>query len=185
MYHISSDKRSVRSAESIYGGLLRCLEKKPFEQITVTDVQRASGVARTTIYRSFDNLADILYWRCDIAFKEALGCSSEGTAVSEWQLIRNYFEYWTGHSDILKLLVDINRQDIIFACHMKNAQALEQAHGTLEWLSAADAKYFVAIRTGVTVSVLKVWLDGGRKEPADELVEILKRQISVLFGEIA
>lgn len=177
MYHISNDKRAIQSANLIYDGLLQCLKRKPFDLVTVSDVQRASGVARTTVYRCFDNLADILYWQCDICFRDALGsCETEGK-FNEWELMRGYFSYWTEKSDILKLLVNINRQDIIYACHMKNAKALEESYGRLPEMNEIDSRYFMAIRTGVTVSILKAWLDGGRKETAEELVEILKKQV--------
>lgn len=182
MYHISNDKRAAQSAQLIYDGLLQCLEKKPFDQITVTDVQKASGVARTTIYRCFDNLSDILYWRCDIAFREALHSVRPMDAPSESELMRGYFVYWMEHGDILKLLIDINRQDIIYACHMKNAKALEQSYGKLPWMDETYARYFMAIRTGVTISVLKAWLDGGRRETTDELLNILKRQFTFLIS---
>ena len=179
MYHISNDKRAVQSADIIYKGLLQCLEHKSFEQITVTDVQKASGVARTTIYRCFDNLSDILYWRCDLAFREAL--SVQPTDVPrEMELMQGYFAYWMEHSDILKLLIDINRQDIIYACHMRNAELLAQSYGKLPGMDETNARYFMAIRTGVTISVLKAWLDGGRKETAEELVQMLKAQVSFL-----
>lgn len=174
MYHISSDRRAVNSANMIYDGLLRCLKKKPFELVTVTDVQRATGVARTTIYRCFDNLSDILYWRCDICFKEALQGAVPTEAPDELQLMRNYFTYWTANSEILKLLININRQDIIYSCHMKNAKALEEAYGKLPGMDETSSRYFMAIRTGVTISILKAWLDGGRKESADELVKIIR-----------
>lgn len=175
MYHISRDKRSAQSADLIYKGLLQCLERKTFDQITVTDVKKASGVARTTIYRCFDNLSDILYWRCDLCFGEALrSVSSE--EPNEWELMRGYFSYWMKHSDILKLLVDIDRQDIIYACHMKNAEALAQSYGALPGLNEMDARYFMAIRTGVTISILKAWLDGGRKETSEELLAVIERQ---------
>lgn len=179
MYHISKDKRSKQSADLIYQGLLQCLAKKPFDQITVTDVQRASGVARTTIYRCFDNLSDILYWRCDLCFGEALH-SVQSEHPNERDLMRGYFSYWMEHSDILKLLVDIDRQDVIYACHLKNAKALEQAHGTLPGLDETNARYFMAIRTGVTISILNAWLDGERKETAEELLAILERQFEIL-----
>lgn len=173
MYHISKDKRAVQSADLIYKGLLQCLDHKPFEQITVTDVQKATGVARTTIYRCFDNLSDILYWRCDLAFREALHSARPTGKPNEWELMRGYFAYWTEHSDILKLLMDIGRQDIIYTCHLKNAALLEQFYGTLPGLDEVDRRYYMAIRTGVTVSILKAWLDSGCKETAQELVHIL------------
>ncbi len=185
MYHISHDKRAAQSAELIYNGLLQCLEKKSFDQITVTDVQKASGVARTTIYRCFDNLSDILYWRCDLAFREALHFAEPNGKPDEWQLMESYFSYWTAHSDILKLLIDINRQDIIYACHMKNAKALEQSYGKLPGMDEVNSRYFMAIRTGVTISVLKAWLDGGRKETARELFDILVGQFASLSSAIS
>ena len=61
MYHISKDKRALQSSELIYNGLLECIKKKPFDQISVSDLQKASGVARSTFYRAFDNISDVLY----------------------------------------------------------------------------------------------------------------------------
>lgn len=180
MYHISNDKRSVQSAELIYQGLLKCLEKKSFDQITISDLQKASSVARTTFYRAFDNLSDVLYWRCDLCFKEALRDFEPSVFPSELELAKHYFSYWMEHSDILALLIQINRQDIIYACHMKNAKALEQSFGTLPGLDKTSARYFMAIRTGVTISMLKAWLDGGRKETAEELLKIVEKQFAIL-----
>lgn len=125
MYHIPNDKRSEQSAELIYHGLLDCIQKKHFDQITVSDLQRASGVARTTIYRSFDNISDILYWQCDTRFHEALFSFEPTPQASEIDLAQHYFKYWMTHSDILELLMKINRFDIIYACHMKNADDIQ------------------------------------------------------------
>lgn len=182
MYHISRDKRAVQSAELIYAGLRQCLEKKSFDQITVTDVQRATGVARTTIYRCFDNLSDILYWKCDLCFQQALTGLEPTDNPDESALIQHYFSYWVTHGDILELLIRINRQDIIFGCHMKNAEQLERSYGKLPGMSERDRRYFMAIRTGVTIAVLKAWLDGGRRESAGELVKIVQGQCS-RFGQ--
>ena len=180
MYHISNDKRSKQSAELIYQGLIICLEKKSFDRITISDLQKASSVARTTFYRSFDNMSDVLYWRCDLCFQEALSGFNENDFADETRLLKHYFKYWMNNSDILELLVTINRQDIIYACHMKNAKILEQRYGILPGLEKTDARYFMAIRTGITVSILKAWLDGGRKENAEELLNIIKKQIKML-----
>lgn len=179
MYHIKNDKRARRSAELIYLGLLQCLKRKPFEQVTVTDVQKASGVARTTIYRCFDNLSDVLTWRCDLCFWEALHAVPPTETPNEVALMRGYFTYWTTHGEILKLLMDIHRQDIIYASHMKSAEALAQSYGRLPGMDEASSRYFMAIRTGVTIGVLKAWLDGGRKETPEELHAILSQQAAL------
>ena len=117
-----------------------CIKKKPFDQITISDLQKVSGVARSTFYRAFDNISDVLYWKCDTCFREVL-CSFEPSKFGgELELAQHFFSYWMEHSDILVLLIEINRQDIIYACHMKNAKKLEQSFGTLPGLDNTNAK---------------------------------------------
>lgn len=180
MYHISSDKRAKQSAELIYEGLRKCLQKKTFDQITVTDLQKESGVARTTFYRAFDNIADVLYWKCDTCFREVLEEYAPKCFPDEMELALHYFGYWMHHSDILELLVKINRQDIIYACHMKNVEILQSRYGELPGMYEAHNRYFMPIRTGITISILTTWLAGGRKENPEEICQILRNQIAIL-----
>lgn len=182
MYHISKDKRSAVSAELIYQGLLSCIKKKSFEHITISDIQKASSVARTTFYRCFDNISDVLYWKCDICFMEVLGNYSPKDFPCEIDLALHYFRYWMKHSDILELLIKINRHDIIYACHMNSAKILYDRFGSIfdPHLSAKNQRYFMYIRTGFTISILTAWLDGGCKETPEKIVEILKEQLQLL-----
>ena len=180
MYHISNDKRAKKSAELIYQGLLTCLKYKNFDQITVTDLQKASGVARTTFYRAFDNISDVLYWRCDLCFQEVLGGFTEEQFANEMELVYQYFSYWTDHKDILELLMKINRYDIIYACHMNAALEVQEKIGSLHRLNTPHSNYFLAIRTGFTISILTAWLQGGSKESLDEIIDIVKEQLALM-----
>ena len=103
--------------------------------------------------------------------------------ADEMEFAKKYFIYWTKHSDILDLLIKINRQDIIYDCHMKNADLLQKRFGALPYLPVAHGDYFMAIRTGFTISVLTAWIKGGRKESPDELVEIIQEQIRIIARE--
>ena len=180
MYHISKDKRAKKSAELVYQGLLTCLKHKNFDQITVTDLQKASGVARTTIYRAFDNISDILYWKCDLCFQEVLGSFTEEQFANEMELVRQYFSYWMNHKDILELLMKINRYDIIYACHMNAALAIQEKFGSHPDMQGAHSNYFLAIRTGFTISILTAWLQDGSKESPDEIIRIVKEQLALM-----
>ena len=180
MYHISKDRRALNSSQAIYQGLLQCLEEKPFDHITISDLQKASGVARTTFYRSFDNISDVLYWQCDTCFMEVLDKCASKLKSGPLEFAKQYFAYWMEHSDILELLIRINRQDIIYACHMKNAERLQEKFGPMPGMVPEHGRYFVAVRTGFTISVLTTWLQGGRKETPEELIEIIKEQFSCI-----
>ena len=48
MYHIKQDKRAKASVELICVGLAECLREKPYDKISISDVQRASTVSRST-----------------------------------------------------------------------------------------------------------------------------------------
>lgn len=74
----------------------------------------------------------------------------------------------------------INRQDIIYACHMKNAEALQKRFGALPGMNEQKGLYFMSIRTGFTISILMAWLKGGRRESAKELMEIIEEQLDIL-----
>ena len=180
MYHISNDKRTRQSAELIYQGLLECLKHKSYDSITVSDLQKASGVARTTFYRSFDNMSDVLFWKCDRCFHEVLSSYTPTEFMDEIDLSRHYFTYWMSHGDILELLVKINRQDIIYACHMKNAEILHQRYAGLPDLDSTYGRYYMAVRTGFTIGVLTAWLSGGQKETIEELMGIIQMQYDEL-----
>ena len=69
MYHIKRDKRALASVELICAGLLRLMARKPFEKITITDLQKESTVSRSTFYRNFDCLEDVLELLCDRGFQ--------------------------------------------------------------------------------------------------------------------
>lgn len=72
MYHIKEDIRAERSALMLYEGLMSILKDKKLNKITVSDISKASTVGRATFYRNFDEIIDILYWRCDTEFSRVL-----------------------------------------------------------------------------------------------------------------
>ena len=55
------------------------------------------------------------------------------------------------HSDILELLIRINRQDIIYACHLKNAEILHERYGDVTGFQGSTRiiswQYALALRS--------------------------------------
>ena len=77
MYHIKNDKRAYASVELICSALLELLETSPFEEITISDIQRMSTVSRSTFYRNFDCIEDVLMLLCDRSFDAAFKRAEE------------------------------------------------------------------------------------------------------------
>lgn len=180
MHHVPKDKRAQRSAELIYEALCACLEEKSFNRITVSDLQRSCGVARTTFYRAFDDVSDVLSWKCETCFREALSGFASHDFMNESELAERFFVYWTEHSEILEIIKKVERPDIILAAHMRSAEALQVRFGKLPGVTETQRKYFIAIRSGILMGVLGTWMQNGRKESPRELMEIIRLQISML-----
>ncbi len=174
MYHISKDKRCLASANQMYEGLQKAMKEKAFNDITISDIQKYSYVARTTFYRDFDSIADILYWKCDNCFKEVLDSFTQKEFLNEFAMLDHYFDYWMKHSDILEQLIKINRIDIIYSCHSKNADDLATKYGRLPHMDEVTSKYFLAIRTSLTIAILTTWIQGGKKETPGQIEKIIK-----------
>ena len=178
MYHIKSDKRSIKSAELIYAGLLKCLAEKPLAKITVTDVEKASTVSRATFYRHFDSIADVLYWQCDCCFRQlAASYTPPQGAAMPYHFIKYFFEFWFANFEILEILMQNNKADFIFACHVKNLKILTDKMPQNCNAVTEHYDYFIGIRAGLMIGVLTVWLEKGKKETPEELLGIICRQM--------
>lgn len=68
MYHIKDDKRSKQSAKYIFYSFNSLLHEKKFEDIKITEVIERAQVSRSTFYRNYDALEDILRYECNQKF---------------------------------------------------------------------------------------------------------------------
>ncbi|MCM1024019.1 MAG: hypothetical protein NC395_08190 [Prevotella sp.] len=174
MFHIKDDKRSQKSAELIAGGLKKCLEKKKFDDVTITDIQKASSVGRATFYRLFDRTEDVLAYSCDIGVRKMLddmrksGCSS----------MRDMHKYLLKYSDLYELVMVSRHEHILYNCIYNYRNEIIEILKIHQ--NDNDNVYFTSILTGIAISVLGVWINNGRKETADDL----DRYIRAAFKQI-
>lgn len=185
MYHIKEDKRAYKSAELIYQGLIECMRDKEFDKVSITDVQRISSVGRATFYRNFDTMIDVLYWKCDLKYKEVMETyvNMKTHDSNENEFLVFFFNYWMEHYEILDTLIYIGRYDIISQCHYNNAPILYNYFKDKYSLPNSNFRYYMAIRIGAFVGILISWVKCGRKENAEELVAILKSDISISVNQ--
>lgn len=171
MYHIKNDKRAQASTELICAGLLACIQEKPFARITITDVQRASTVSRSTFYRNFDCLEDVLALLCDRGFQAVFTEYNALPPERRGSLAKAVFQYWFHSSAVLEALVQIHRMDILF-------DSLRRSSGLIEALQPladdpAQFDYFVSIITSTMVGILTVWVEHGKTETEEQMVQKL------------
>lgn len=184
MYHLKEDMRAEKSADLLYEALVRCMKKKEFDKITISELSKESTVSRATFYRNFDEVIDILYWKCDKLFQSVLTSfiASEPDLSEADGLISYVFNFWMKHTDILEILIERGRVDIIYNSFFKNASVVMDYLSEKLHLPEWNTRYFISTRVGIFVGIFQVWIMGGKQESAKELTEILNQQILTTKG---
>ncbi len=183
MYHIKDDIRARKSAQLLYQGLSVCMNNMEFSKISVSDISKVSTVSRATFYRGFDEILDILFWKCDTQFVEMLSAyvAQKKEPESDIDFLLHVFRYWETHSEIISQLISINRLDIIFRCFLERSPIVVDYFKSRNSASEeVDDAYFLAVRVGIFIGVIKTWIDRGRKENAEELTRKIVEQFQFL-----
>lgn len=173
MYHIKKDKRCVKSADAIVAALEQLLEQKGFMEITVSDIQRASGVGRSTFYRLFDTIDDVVTLVMDKTFEEIL-CYYEHLSFKDFTV--HWLETIIASSNRLMNIMGSGRSDLIvrsFRRNLQNALVAEDEE------SLKDAYYNFAAFAGTCTSVIATWDELGRKESIEELADIILMSLNI------
>lgn len=174
MYHIKEDKRSKRSAQAISDALEQLISEKPFMEITVSDIHRRSGVGRSTFYRLFDNIDDVVSYMVDTQFRASF--SNYGD-LSWRELAREYLSVSMGKSAEVMSIVTSGRIDLIIRSFRQSLTDVFTESG-MDPGSISMLQYGFAIFASSSISILRIWEETGKKESLDELVDILERYLN-------
>lgn len=181
MYHIKDDKRSAASAALLMDALERCLQRRPFEEVSITEICREATVSRATFYRLFDTPEDIIAYRYECF---AAGLDQNTGSLSAEQIMVRFFSVWMAHPEVMELILRINREDILFDCHRRHmAQIQYSLQKRNPQLSITE--YHISILTGILIGVLTTWIRTGKQESAPQLVAKVQSCIHDFAGLLA
>lgn len=173
MVHVGTDKRRIRSAELLTEGLTACMKQKDFTQISISDLQRESGVSRATFYRLFDNVQDILDYKCRSMASEIPSLYTALPPEQRENFMLFTLRYWLEHHAFLEVIFQSNRADILQRALAENAAFLK-AQLPLDSLSELEFDYLSAASMGILSSLLITWVARGKKETPEQLVKVFQ-----------
>jgi AcrR family transcriptional regulator len=175
MYRIKNDQRSVRSSEMLYDGLAKLMRQMPFDAIKVKDLVEAAQVGRTTFYRHFDGIDDVLRMRCDQVFsgliEHLVRHAATQAAESRAVLLKPLLRYFYLHSEILELLMLAKRQDMIYSSFRRALEPFKLRVAARLDLDEEYASYRQTIQIAVATSILLHWIETGKRQAPDELAD--------------
>ncbi len=182
MYHIKNDQRSIRSSEMLYEGLARLMREKDFEDITVTNLVEAANVGRTTFYRNFDEIEDILHMRNDQVFDGLMKYISDYKKSNGFdrrsELLKPILRYFYLNSEIIELLIITHRIDIFNQSFRRLVEPFKPILALKNDVGEDYIEYLIAINTGVVTNILTHWIKSGKKQAPDDLADNIKMMMN-------
>ena len=117
MYHISHGKRADETAMLIGNALVSLLQKEKLSSLTKSEVIRQSTVSRSTFYRMFYSLEDVLDYLCDKLVLEYLHSfihSEHGKEPKDLDLFVYALRYWAANAAAVRVLVENGLEEKLY-----------------------------------------------------------------------
>lgn len=163
------DKRqeeNKRVKTAIMQAFFSLLEKKPFEQIAVTEITSLAGVSRMAYYRNFQSKMEILEYFLELTFDQM---SEElGEEIDFWSMEygETFFRFMKKHRRYVLLLDRLGFSGLILNAFNATNEELagDMPRGSIE-------RYRLYYAAGASYNAVVQWLKGGCKESAEELAK--------------
>lgn len=182
MYKLCKTEQSTKRQREVEGALLELMLKKPYGEISITELCEQLSMPRKTFYRYFDSKDDALYALIEHTMSEYQSFPAsprqEGirTLASE---IENYYKFWICHKPLLDALYKNNLLEKIIEISVSfpvnDMVSLQKfLPDDSEW---AREKIFNFAVCGLCFQMLD-WYKGGFKTSITDMTRISCRTLS-------
>jgi len=156
--------------------------EKEFAKISVIDLVDAANVGRTTFYRNFDEIEDILHMRNDQVFDGLIEYIFDYRKTKELdhrsELLKPILRYFYLNSEIIELVINAHRIDIFDQSFRKLVEPLKPILVSIYGVEEDYVDYLIAINIGVVTKILTHWIKSGKKQAPDDLADTIKMMMN-------
>ena len=150
----------------LYDALMKLMQEKKFDKISVGELCEAAGVSRMTYYRSYNNKEDILLQHLDECFAVYL---ADLPVQDFYGVALSFFQFWQGQER--EFLIAVVRSGL-------SAQLMDKFHGYLDQIIpqmvSEEVQPFVkSFLAGGLYKMLMDWMKTGTQTPPEEMAAFL------------
>lgn len=163
---------SIQSKQWLLDALLTLMEEKDFQSITITELTERACLDRKTFYRNFRSKEDVLFLKfqelCQLYISELHSLSQ----LSAYAVSKAYFDICISNFHFFALL---NRHKLLPLALLKFDEYLPILNEIFLSNPAYrhKSKYELVYQAGGFWNITIWWLNGGGKETAEEMAEII------------
>lgn len=165
---MSNEGRNSYVVKHLTEALLILLEKKPLEDITISELVDNAGVGRASFYRNYDNKEDILKAYLETLFSEWTDVCKENSDIQLHEIIHIMISHFEKHRSFYQLLHE-RKLTYLLKDIILNICGPKPEYEKIEAYSTAFVAYSL-------YGWIDVWFQRGMVESSDEIAELFKTQ---------
>lgn len=177
MYHISSDSREQQSAALLSDASRQILQKKD-AKMNISQLCETAGVSRSTFYRLFDAIDDVLCYSCekllDTSLSDYLVMIRDGVHRSPASV---YADLVRSYSKEIQWMIKNGKIGILLQTHRTGLRKYAREFFPSMDSDSEEFIYFLDMRFGLILGAFTAWLSTGKKATVDEIVSYAEQQI--------
>lgn len=168
MYFKHKNKTAIRSQHMISDALFSLMKRKPFQQITVTEICEEAAIGRKTFYRNFELREDIIDFKLDLMCDDY---KNELTTLPLENYLYHHFAYIQKNADYF---ITLYQNGLSALANEKFSVLLPDTMPV--WSDdSIEQEYRSAYIIAGIQAIQRVWISRGCIESIDEVVKIAIR----------
>lgn len=179
MYFKGKNKTAVRSQHMISDALFSLMKRKPFQQITVTEICEEAAIGRKTFYRNFELREDVIDFKLDLMCEEY---KKELISLPLEQYLYHHFAYIQKNADYFIVLYKNGLSSLAY----EKFSVLLPDTMPIWSENPMEQEYRSAYIIAGIEAIQRVWISRGCAESIEEVVKIASKaqdvQIPVGFS---
>ncbi len=164
-------KKNTMTKECIFTALLILMEKKPYEEITITDIAKKAGVSRMSYYRLYKSKDDILIQYFNEVFEDLLERAKAVGNITRYQFSLMIFQTTKENDRLLKAVLKAKLYELVLKRLTTFCYYLAE-HIVRMDMKDSRSDYWVYEEAGRFSLLLVCWIERDLKETPEELARI-------------
>ncbi len=174
------NRNSIRSVNLITNTLLKMMENKNFNDISISEITKEAGLVRNTFYSHFSRKEDVIIYHIYKLFEQELIDLNLDYSSKNIDFVEIYFNFWGNHLFILDLLKKNNLLELLnllefFLDDFNISTYINQ----LCPISEQSKKYSTSVYMNVLSSIIIKWVNTGKEETPKTLSKIFYELLTI------
>jgi len=183
MGKVLDDTRSIKSKESIFNALLMSSLEQGSERITITYILKKAEISRSTFYRHFSSLDDVIKFKLEETVEqlfEFFKRNGQPNKSDKYMLLYPTLVFFRNRIDLLKLLINIDETDMLKqVLYSKFRQVNVNLSINKKQVDVDDFR--LENCTSAVVSLLVLWTETGMSQSPEELTLAVNNATDITY----